>query len=142
MFEEAVERFHQLDDCYVWAVVDKLMISVGSVGPTPCVGEGVELRLAHLPARLAKEDVVIRVRVKRRIEINKIDTRIGKFLPIRKPFQIVAEIQAVHSVEMFIARSAVAPLASRGAQQRACLFAAYKRLRGSSAYVYNARRVL
>ncbi len=96
MFQETVERFHQLDHGDIRAVVDELMIRVGSVGPAPCVGEGVELRLADLAARLAKEDVVIGVRVKRRIEINKIDTRVGKFLPIRKPFQIVAEVQPIH----------------------------------------------
>ena len=73
-----------------------MMIRLGGVGPAPRVGESVELRLAHLSARLAKENVVIRVGVKRRIEIDKIDTRIGKFLPIRKPFQIVAEIQPIH----------------------------------------------
>lgn len=59
--------------------------------------EGVELRLTHLPARLAKQDVVIGVRIKRRIEIDKIDTGIGKFFPIRKPFEVVAEIQPIHS---------------------------------------------
>ena len=90
------------------------MIGVGGAGSAPRVGESVKLRLAYLPARFAKQDVVIRVPIKRRIEINQIDARVGKFLSIRKPFQIVAEIQAVHSVEMFIARSAVAPLASRG----------------------------
>jgi len=90
------------------------MISVGSVGPAPCVREGVELRLAHLPARLAKEDVVIGVRVKRWIEINEIDTGIRKFSPIREPFQVVPKIGAIHSVKMFIARLAVAPLASGG----------------------------
>ena len=96
MLQEAVKRFHQFDDGEVWTGVDELVIRVGGIGPAPRVGEGVELRLAHLPARLAKEDVVIGVRVKRRIEIDKIDTRIGKFFPIRKPFQIVAEIQAIH----------------------------------------------
>ena len=96
MFEEAVERFHQFDDGDVWAGVDKCVIRLCGVGLAPCIGESVELRLAHLPARLAKEDVVIGVRVKRRIEIDKIDTRVGKFIPIRKPFQIIAEIEAVH----------------------------------------------
>jgi len=84
-----VESLHHLNDSDVRAVVDELMISVGSVGPAPCVREGVELRLAHLPARLAKEDVVIGVRVKRWIEINEIDTGIRKFSPIREPFQVV-----------------------------------------------------
>ena len=69
---------------------------LGGVGPAPCVGEGVELRLAYLPARFAKENVVIRIRVKRRIEIDKIDTRIRKLFRVGKPFQIVAEIEAVH----------------------------------------------
>ena len=70
---------------------------LGGIGPAPRVGERVKLRLAYLSARLAKQDVVISVRVKRRIEINKIDTSIGKFFPIRKPFEIVAEIQPIHS---------------------------------------------
>ena len=74
------------------AGVDELMVGLGGVSPAPSIGEGVELRLAYLSARLAKEDVVIGVRVKRRIEIDKIDTRIGKFFPVRKPFQIIAEI--------------------------------------------------
>ena len=37
------------------------------------------------------------VRVKRWIEIDEIDACIGELLPIRKPFQIVAEIQPIHS---------------------------------------------
>jgi len=61
----------------------------------------VELRLTHLPARFAKEDVVIGVRVERRIEIDKIDARVGKFFPVGKPFQIVAEIEAVHPVTFY-----------------------------------------
>src|SRR6266545_7728245 len=75
MFKEAVERFHQLDHGDVWAVVDELMIGVGGIGPAPRVGEGVELRLAYLTARLAKENILIGVRVNRRIEINKVDAR-------------------------------------------------------------------
>src|SRR2546426_11797563 len=101
MFQETVERFHQLDDRDVWATVDELVIGVSGVGPAPSIGERVELRLAYLPGRLAKQDVVIGIRVKRRIEINKIDIRIRKFLPIRKPFQIIAEIEAVHRFTLF-----------------------------------------
>src|SRR5882724_291406 len=97
MFQEAVERFHQLDDCDVWAGVDELVICVGSVGPAPCVGESVELRLAYLPTLLAKEDVVIGVRVKRRIEIDEIDTRIWKFAAIGQPLEIVTKVQTIHS---------------------------------------------
>jgi hypothetical protein len=52
-------------------------------------------------AALAKEDVVIGVRIKRRIEIDEIDARIGKFFPIGKPFQIVAKIEAVHHVTFY-----------------------------------------
>lgn len=92
MFEEAVKRFHQLDDCDIRASVDKLVIGVGRVGPTPCVGESVELRLTYLPARLPKQDVLISVGIKRRIEINEIDAGVGKFFPIGKPFQIVTKV--------------------------------------------------
>src|SRR5437667_8517449 len=96
MLEEAVKRFHQLHDRNVWAGIDELMIRVGGIGPAPRVGESVELRLAYLPAWLAKEDVVIGVRVKRRIEIDKIDTAVGKFFAVGKPFQIIAEVQSIH----------------------------------------------
>jgi hypothetical protein len=54
------------------------------------------LCLAHLAARLAEEDVVIRVGVKRRIEINKIDARIRKLASVAQPLQIVAEIKPIH----------------------------------------------
>src|SRR5437762_1840781 len=109
MFQEAVERFHQLDHRDVRTVIDEMVIGLGRVGPAPRVGEGVELRLAYLPARLAKQDVVIGVRVKGRIEINQIDTRIRKLLPIRKPFQIIAEVQPIHlgkclEIDSFISR--------------------------------------
>ncbi len=70
--------FHRVD-------VNRLKLPVaglGGVGPAPRVGEMVELRLADLLARLAKEHVVIGVRVKWWIEINEIDARIGKFFPI------------------------------------------------------------
>ena len=56
----------------------------------------MKLRLAYLPARFAKQNVVIGVRVKRRIEINKINVRIGKFFPIRKPAEVIAKIQPIH----------------------------------------------
>ena len=42
--------------------------------------------MAYLPTRLTKEDVVIGVGVKLRIEIDEIDTRVRKFFLIRKPF--------------------------------------------------------
>ena len=58
--------------------------------------ESMELRLAHRAARLAKKNVVIGIRVKRRIEINKIDTRIRELASVAQPLQIVAKIQAVH----------------------------------------------
>ena len=45
MFQEAVERFHQLDHCDIRAGVDELVIGVGSVGPAPRVSERVELRV-------------------------------------------------------------------------------------------------
>ena len=96
MFQKTVKGFHHLDHRDVRAVVDELVISFSGVGPAPGVGEGVKLRLAHLAAWLAEQDVIIRVRVKWRIEIDKIDTRIGELAPVAQPFQIVAEIQTIH----------------------------------------------
>ena len=72
------------------------MVCLGGVGPAPRVGEGVKLRLAYFAARFSKQDVLIGVRVKWRIEINKIDAAVRKFFPIGKPFQIVAEVQPIH----------------------------------------------
>jgi len=73
----------------------------------------------------------LRSSAKWRIEINKIDIRIPELAPVAQLLQIITEIKSIHSVEMFIARSAIAPLASRGAQRRACLFAAHIRLCGT-----------
>ena len=81
-----MERFHQLDDSDVRAVADELVISFGGIGPAPGIGECVELRLANLSTRFAKENVVICVGIKRRIEIDKIDACVGKFFPVGKPF--------------------------------------------------------
>src|SRR6266498_2822538 len=74
------------------------MISFSRVGPAPGVRESVELRLAYRAAWLVKQDVIIRVRVKQRIEINKIDTRIRELAPVAQPLQIVAKIQPIHSL--------------------------------------------
>jgi hypothetical protein len=79
-----------------WTVVDEVVIGVGGIGPAPGVGEGVELCLAYRAAWLAKENVVIRVRVKWRIEINKIDTRIRKLAAVAQPFEVIAEVEPVH----------------------------------------------
>lgn len=107
-----MKGFHHLHDSDVRAIVDECVICLRGVGPAPRVGEGVELHLADLPARLAEENIVIGVRVKRRIEINKIDTCIGKLFPIGKPFQIIAVIQAVHAI-MFFVTSSGAPVATQ-----------------------------
>ena len=49
-----------------------------------------------LPRMLATGHVVIGVRIKRRIEIDKIDAGVRKFFPIGKPAKIVTEIKAIH----------------------------------------------
>ncbi len=72
------------------------MVRFAGVGPAPCVGESVKLRLAHFAAGLAEEDVVIGVRIKWRIEIDKIDTRIWELFRVPQPAKIVAKIQTIH----------------------------------------------
>ena len=59
--------------------------------------------------QLARVAELIGIGIKRRIEIDEIDTRVGKFFPIRKPFQIVAKIEPIHSgkhpeIDSFISR--------------------------------------
>src|SRR6266480_6382905 len=77
--------------------IQRTITGLGGIGPARGIGEGVELRLAYLSARLAKEDVVIGVRVKRRIEIDQIDARIWKFAAIGQPLEIVTKVQTIHS---------------------------------------------
>ncbi len=91
-----MEGFHHFDDRDVRALVDELVIGLGGVGPTPSISEGVELCLAYFAAGLAEEDVVIGIRVKRRIEINEIDAGIGKFFRIPQPAKVIAEVKPVH----------------------------------------------
>jgi len=50
-----VEGFHHLDHGDVRALVDKLVVSCGGVGPAPSIPENVELRLAYFAAGLADE---------------------------------------------------------------------------------------
>jgi len=81
-----------LDHGDVRTLVDELMVGFGGIRPAPGIGESVELRLAYFAARLPEEDVVIGVRVKRRIEINEIDARIRKFFLIPQPAKVIAEV--------------------------------------------------
>ena len=90
-----MEGFHHFDHGDVRALVDELVIGLGGIGPTPGVGESVELRLAYFTAGLPEEDIVIGVGIKRRIEVNEIDARIRKFFRIPQPAKVIAEIQAV-----------------------------------------------
>ena len=66
------------------------------VGPGRGVGEGVELRLAGFAGRFAEQDVVIRVGIERRIEINEVNAAVGKFLRVAQPTKIVAKEKPVH----------------------------------------------
>ena len=91
-----MKGFHHLDDGDVRASVDELMVGVSGVGPASSVGKGVELRLAYFAAGLAEEDVVIGVRIKRRIEIDEIDAGIGELLGVPQPGQVISKIKAVH----------------------------------------------
>src|SRR2546428_2163305 len=100
MFQKAVERFHQLDDGDISAVVDESVISFSGVRPAPGVGESVELRLTYLAARFPKQDIVVGVRVEWRIQINEINTRIRKFPAVRQPLQVVAKIEPIHRVPL------------------------------------------
>ena len=96
IFEEGMPRFHHFHDGGVWAVVHELAVSVRRVRPIPRVRERVKLRLTRLAGRLAEQDVVIRIGIERRVEINEVNARVGKNFHLPQPLQIVAEKKAVH----------------------------------------------
>ena len=61
------------------------------------MGDGaVELRLAGLAGSFAEQDVVVRVGIERRVEINEVNAGVGKFLRVAQPTQIVAKEKPVH----------------------------------------------
>ena len=99
VFEEAVEGFHHLHHGDVLAGIDELIVSLGGVGPGPGIGEGVELRLAGLAGLFAEQDVVIRVGIERRVEINEVNAGVGKFLGVAQPTEIVAKEKPVDWAE-------------------------------------------
>ena len=51
---------------------------------------------------LAEQDVVIRIGIERRVEINQINARVRKKLCFAQPFEIVAESKAVHFEKIFL----------------------------------------
>jgi len=55
-----------------------------------------KLRLAGLAGGLAEEDVVIRIGIERRVEIDEVNAGVGKNLRIAQPLEIVIEQEAVH----------------------------------------------
>jgi hypothetical protein len=75
----------------------RLIYGLGGVGPSPGVGEGVELRLTRFTGSFTEQDVVIRVGIERWIEINEVNTLVRKFLGIAQPTEIVAKEKPVHA---------------------------------------------
>jgi hypothetical protein len=65
-------------------------------------------------ARSSSEEAITLTKFtqQRRIEIDKIDTRIWELAPVAQPLQIVAEIQPIHAI-MFIVTSSGALVASQ-----------------------------
>ena len=64
--------------------------------PMPGVFESGYLRLGLDAGFVFEKNIVIPVRVKRRIEINEIDTGVGEIIPILQDFQVIAVVESVH----------------------------------------------
>jgi hypothetical protein len=94
--EEIMQRIHHFHDGGVRAVIHKLGVGLRGVRPIPSIREGVELRLAGFTGSLAEQDIVIRIGIEWRVEINKVHAGVGKNLRIAQPLQIVAKQQTVH----------------------------------------------
>jgi hypothetical protein len=69
------------------------------VGPTPGVGEGVELCRAGFAGRFAEQDVVIRIGIERRVEINEVNAGVRKNPRVAQSLEIVAEQGTVHEAQ-------------------------------------------
>lgn len=96
VFQEGMQRLHHFHDGGVRAGVHKLGVGLRGVRPVPGIREGVELRLAGLAGRLAEQDVVIRIGIERRVEIDEVNAGVGKKLRVAHPIEIVAEQETVH----------------------------------------------
>jgi hypothetical protein len=57
----------------------------------------VELGLAGGAAGFLEEDVVVGVGVEGQVEINEVNARVGEDVFVPRPFQVIAEEQAVHA---------------------------------------------
>lgn len=108
IFQEGMQRLHHFHDGDVRAVVHKLGVGLRGVRPVPGVREGVELRLSRLAGSFAEQDVVIRIGIERRVEINQINARVGKKFRIPQPLEIVAKKKFIHDKLTLVLARAVA----------------------------------
>jgi hypothetical protein len=70
--------------------------SSGNQLPMPGVFESRYLRLGLDAGFVFEKNVVVPVRIKRRIEIYKIDTSIRKIIPVLQDLQIIAVVKGIH----------------------------------------------
>ena len=56
----------------------------------------MELRLAYFAAGFAEENVVVRVRVKGRVEVDEIDAFVRELVAVAQPVEVIAEEELVH----------------------------------------------
>jgi hypothetical protein len=56
----------------------------------------MELRLAGFAGSFAEQDIVIRVGIERRVEINEVNAGVGKKFLVAQPLEIVAEQEGIH----------------------------------------------
>jgi hypothetical protein len=75
------------------------------VGPVPRVLKGFNLSMRLFASRRTKQDVVVRVRVERGIEIDEVNALIFDVLP--KDAKVVAVIEAVHVLQPITGRSSI-----------------------------------
>lgn len=83
-------------------MIQKLGVGLRGVRPVLGVREGAELRLAGLAGRLAEQDVLIRIGIERRGEINEVNVDVWKKLRIAQPLEISNEREAVHVEKLIL----------------------------------------
>jgi hypothetical protein len=93
--EEPAERDHHGGNIGVAALFEIIEFPLGLFAPMPGVLEGGDLRVGLMPLRCFEEHGIIALGIKRRIEINEIDTLGGNVFA--EDVEVVAEIEFIQN---------------------------------------------
>ena len=94
LLQELSQGEHHLGNIRIRGVEEFVELALGLLSPMPGVLEGGDLRVAFVSLRRFEEHGIIALRIKRRIEINKVNRFIRDVFA--ENIEIVAEIEFIH----------------------------------------------